>query len=64
MHRAAIEGYSAAIRQQPTYSTAYANRGMAYEALGNIQNACKDWQKASELGDAQAKQWVATQCTN
>ena len=53
-----------AIKTNPNYGTAYANRGIAYEYSGNMLNACSDWRKAGELGIDYAKQWHNQQCTN
>ena len=60
----AIQDFNTAIKTNPNYGTAYANRGIAYEYSVNMLNACSDWRKAGELGIDYAKQWHNQQCTN
>ena len=39
------------------------NRGFTYFGLGNIKRACKDWEKASSLGNAQATEQLQEKCS-
>ena len=43
-------------------STSFKNRGIAKENLGDIRGACSDWQKASNLGDLEARDYVRKYC--
>jgi len=47
----AITQYSDAIMWYPEYTKAYLNRAISYARIRDIENACKDWKKAAELGD-------------
>ena len=46
------------LKIDPNYSSAYLNRGVAKENLGDMKGACADWRKAAELGDEEAKKLV------
>ena len=46
----AIEDYNRAIALDPNYASAYFNRGLAYEMLGNKSMAISDYRKACDLG--------------
>ena len=41
----------------------YKNRGFTYFGLGNLKRACKDWEKASSLGNAQATEQLQEKCS-
>jgi len=43
-------------------STSFKNRGIAKDNLGDIRGACSDWQKASNLGDLEARDYVRKFC--
>ena len=43
-------------------STSFKNRGIAKDNLGDIRGACSDWQKASNLGDLEARDYVRKYC--
>ena len=43
-------------------STSFKNRGIAKDNLGDISGACSDWQKASNLGDLEARDYVRKYC--
>ena len=43
-------------------STSYKNRGIVKDNLGDIRGACSDWQKASNLGDLEARDYVRQYC--
>ena len=60
----AIKDFINAIKSNPSYGTAYANRGIAYEYSGDMMNACSDWKSAGDLGIDYVKQWINKQCTN
>ncbi len=44
-----------AIRLDPDYARAYLNRGMAYERIGNLQQAVEDFSKAIDLEPEEGK---------
>ena len=48
----AIADYNAAIRLNPASGVAYYNRALAYDALGNVEQAIidADFSRARELG--------------
>jgi tetratricopeptide (TPR) repeat protein len=48
-HRA-IEYFNKAIRLNPGFAAAYANRGFAKNYLNDKKGACADWKKAQKLG--------------
>ena len=43
-------------------SISFKNRGIAKDNLGDIRGACSDWQKASNLGDLEARDYVRKYC--
>ena len=59
----AISDYTKAIEIDPNYKSAYKNRGISKENIGDLQGACFDWRKTVYLSpnDAAAK-WVRDQC--
>ena len=63
-NRRALLDYSKSIRLDEGNVTARVNRGLAYEVLGDLQNACLDREKASTLGDSEALTWVHEKCAN
>lgn len=42
--------------------SAYRNRGIAKENLGDLEGACADWREAVRLGNEDAAEWVKDQC--
>ena len=50
LRQQAIEDYNQAIRLRPDYAEAYNNRGVAYYFQGNVELACRDLQRACDLG--------------
>jgi tetratricopeptide (TPR) repeat protein len=53
----AIRAFAMAIRLDPSYARAYLNRGMAYERIGNLQQAVEDFGKAIELEPEEGKNY-------
>jgi len=51
----AIRAFAMAIRLDPDYARAYLNRGMAYERIGNLQQAVEDFNKAIDLEPEEGK---------
>jgi tetratricopeptide (TPR) repeat protein len=51
----AIRAFATAIRLDPDYARAYLNRGMAYERIGNLQQAVEDFSKAIDLEPEEGK---------
>jgi tetratricopeptide (TPR) repeat protein len=65
----AINSYDQALSIQPTSVMEYANwvrnyfnRGVAKYYLGDMQGACKDWNKALELGFGPAHDYIMEYC--
>lgn len=53
----AIRAFAMAIRLDPDYARAYLNRGIAYEQLGNLQQAVEDFDKAIRLEPEDGKMY-------
>jgi tetratricopeptide (TPR) repeat protein len=53
----AIRAFATAIRLDPDYARAYLNRGMAYERIGNLQQAVEDFSKAIYLEPEEGKNY-------
>ncbi len=51
----AIRAFAMAIRLDPDYGRAYLNRGMAYERIGNLQQAVEDFDRAIDLEPGEGK---------
>jgi tetratricopeptide (TPR) repeat protein len=51
----AIRAFAMAIRLDPGYARAYLNRGMAYERIGNLQQAVEDFDRAIDLEPGEGK---------
>lgn len=58
----AIEDYDVAIFKDPGDVHAYFNRGIANYNIGLQEEACKDWEKAGELGDYKAYKYISRYC--
>ena len=58
----ALNLYSKAIEINPEFAAAYTNRGIVYQLLGNQNNACEDWKKAANLGNAKATEKLSQFC--
>ena len=43
-------------------SASFKNRGIAKDNLGDIRGACSDWQKASNLGDLESRDYFRNYC--
>lgn len=54
----AIEWFNAALEIDENYAPAILNRGLTYELQGKLEEACADWEKASELGLEQADAYL------
>lgn len=46
----AISSYDAAIRENPDYSEAFFNRGLAYVLIYANDRACEDFERTRSLG--------------
>jgi tetratricopeptide (TPR) repeat protein len=46
------------IKSDTSFGRAYLNRGLARELTGNLDGACSDWKKASELGVKDAEKYI------
>lgn len=56
----AISEYSAAIKDDPQWSSPYYNRGLAFESQGNLNKAGKDYEVAAKLGNHEASNKLRT----
>jgi len=59
---AAVASFDKGLAVQPNAANMYCNRGMARNGLGDRAGACADWQKAQQLGYAQAQQLLTQFC--
>ena len=59
----AVYDFTRAIEIDPNYKSAYKNRGIAKEMIGDLKGACDDWRKTVDLSpnDSAAK-WLRDQC--
>jgi tetratricopeptide (TPR) repeat protein len=60
---AAINDFNRALEHDPKDASALFNRGIASYNLGRKDNACKDWQKAADLGHYKAVRYMSKYCT-
>jgi tetratricopeptide (TPR) repeat protein len=51
----AVRAFARSIQLNPTYERAYVNRGLAYERLGNVQQAIEDYRRAIFVNPDDAK---------
>ncbi len=51
-----------AIKYDPEFSESYINRGLAYFYKKDLDNACKDWQKAADMGNPKGVEAVNIYC--
>lgn len=61
-NNSAIDDYTNAIKLKPDFAYAYTNRGIIYLNIGYQEDACKDFMKALELGDAEVKSYIRKYC--
>lgn len=59
---AALKDFDKAIEINPEYADAYLGRGTVKFNFKNLEGACKDWQKAHELGNIQASVQIKKYC--
>jgi tetratricopeptide (TPR) repeat protein len=50
------------VAKQPDHAQSYFFLGRSFDGLGNLNEACKNWKKAGELGMAEATQIVKERC--
>lgn len=60
--KAAIASFNEAIRLKPDIAVFYLKRGSAKRDGGDTAGACKDWNKAVELGNATASEMLKDYC--
>ncbi|NOX86733.1 MAG: tetratricopeptide repeat protein [Chlorobi bacterium] len=58
----ALEDLNKSIQYDSTNGNAYINRGLAHYYLKNLDLACRDWQKAADMGFKQGKDAVEMYC--
>lgn len=58
----AINDFNKALEKDPEDVYAYFNRAVAQYNIGLKENACKDWQKAGELGNYKAFRYISRYC--
>ncbi len=59
----AINDFTKAIGYDKNDVHAYFNRGIAHFNIGMKKNACKDWQKAGDLGNYSAFKYISRYCS-
>lgn len=59
----AVTDYNWAIFLRPGRSQSYLYRGKCYKKQGNIEKACRDWARASELGNKEVHVFRGKFCT-
>ena len=59
----AISDFTKAIEYNDKDVHAYFNRAIAYFNIGMKKNACRDWQKAGELGNYSVYKYISRYCT-
>jgi len=57
-HQRALTDYDQAIQRQPGYADVYADRGLAYYALGENQHCLRDCEQALVLNNRLARAYV------
>lgn len=62
--RQAISAFTKSIKYDQDLAFAYKFRGVAYEEINDMKNACRDWRTASKLGDEDATLWTRDQCSS
>jgi tetratricopeptide (TPR) repeat protein len=60
----AIRDFDEAIKRKPNDMHALLNRGVAYYNMGLKDKACKDWDKASRLGNDKAYKFISRYCSD
>ncbi len=58
----ALDDLNKSIELDPNNGNAYVNRGLAYFYLKQMNSACRDWQKASDMGIEKATEAVEQYC--
>lgn len=61
-NKLALDDLSYAIHLNPENGVLYTNRGIAYYQLKNYKNSCLDWQKAKQLGQEDADNYLKKHC--
>ncbi len=61
-HESAIMDYDSALQIKPDYREAYFNKAIALLKLEKVVPACQNWNKALELGVAEADKLIQTYC--
>ena len=57
-----IQDYAQVIKINPKDSDAFFNRANVKKEIGDMEGACKDWRKATDLGDDDAKKFLKEHC--
>ena len=58
----ALDDLNKSIELDPSNGNAYVNRGLAYFYLKQMNSACRDWNKAADMGIEKAKTAVEEYC--
>lgn len=58
----AVLDYTYALNLKPDYGVAFANRGICFFKMGEIEAACKDWKQAVKLGVSQSEEYIGKNC--
>lgn len=60
----AVLDYTYALNLKPDYSFAFANRGICFFKMGETEAACKDWQKAFDMGILHVEEYLKKNCSD
>jgi len=63
-YQIAIAYFTKTLENSPIELNALYNRGISYLYIGDKDNACKDWNKAKELGSTDAESLLNEYCNN
>jgi tetratricopeptide (TPR) repeat protein len=58
LYEDAISVFDGIITSEPGFAKAFLNRGLIRELTGDLEGACKDWNKAFEMGIAEAEAYI------
>ena len=58
----ALNDYNYTLKLKPDFSPVFINRGICYFKLQDKEAACKDWDKAIEMGAKQARKYLEKHC--
>lgn len=60
----AVLDYTYALNLKPNYGSAFANRGICFFKMGEIDAACMDWKAAKDNGVIQVEEYLERNCND